>query len=72
MSVEFHNLTHTYIYIDLFLAMLGFHCCMGFSFIAVSRSYCLVVAHRLLIAVVSLVDYALGHIGFNSGGAWAH
>ena len=52
--------------------MLGFHCCMGFSFIAVSRSYCLVVAHRLLIAVVSLVDYALGHIGFNSGGAWAH
>ena len=28
---------------------------MGFSLVAVSRSYCLVVVHRLLIAVDALV-----------------
>ena len=63
---------YIYIFINLFLAMLGLHCCMGFSFIAVSRSYSLVVVHRLLIAMASPVDYALGHTGFNSGGAQAH
>ena len=39
--------------------MLGLHCCMGFSLIAVSRSYSPVVVQRLLIAVLSLVDYVL-------------
>ena len=43
----------------IYLAMLGLHCCMGFPLIAVSRSHSLVVVHRLLTAVVSLVDYVL-------------
>ena len=41
----------------LFLAVLCFHCCMGFFFfflIAVNVSYSLVAIHELLIAVASL------------------
>ena len=41
--------------IYLVLAVLGLHCCLGFSLVAVSRSYSLVVLCRLLIVVASLV-----------------
>ena len=33
----------------LFLAVLGLHCCVGFSLVVTSRGYSLVVVHRLLI-----------------------
>ena len=39
----------------LFLAVLGLHCCTGFSLVVVSRGYSLVAMHRLLIVVASLV-----------------
>ena len=39
----------------LFLAVLGLHCCAGFSLVAASRGYSLVTAHKLLIVVASLV-----------------
>ena len=41
--------------IYLLLAVLGLCCCVGFSVVVMSRGSSLVVAHRLLIAVVSLV-----------------
>ena len=34
--------------------MLGLPCCMGFSLVVESRSYSVVVGHRLLIVVASL------------------
>ena len=37
------------------LAVLGLHCCMGFSLVVVSRGYSLVAMHGLLPAVASLV-----------------
>ena len=40
---------------DLFLAVLGLLCCMGFSLLSASRGYCLAVLLGLLIAVDSLV-----------------
>ena len=44
--------------------MLGLRCCVGFSLVAVSASYSLVVVHGLLIAVASLVGgLALEHVG---------
>ena len=43
------------IFIHLFLAMLGLHCFAGFSLVATSWGYPLVVVCGLLIAVVSLV-----------------
>ena len=45
--------------IYLFLAVLGLRCCVGFSLIVGSRGYPLVAAHRLLIAVASLVEHGL-------------
>ena len=39
----------------LFLTVLGFHCCLGFSLVAVSRRNSLVVVCSLLIAVASRV-----------------
>ena len=49
-------------FIYLFLAVLGLHCWAGFSLVAASGSYSLVVVFRLLIVVVSLVaeDELLG------------
>ena len=35
-------------FIDLFLAMLGLHCCMGFSVVATSGGYSLVAVHKRL------------------------
>ena len=37
------------------MAVLGLCCCAGFSLVAASGYYSLVVLHRLLITVVSLV-----------------
>ena len=46
--------------LDLFiLAMLGLHCCKGFSLVAESRGYSLLAVLRLLIAVASLVERGL-------------
>ena len=44
-----------FLFIQLFLAMLSLHCSMGFSLVAASRGYSLVVVCRLLTAVASLV-----------------
>ena len=42
------------------LAVLGPHCCMGFSLAVASRGYSLGAVHRLLIVVASLaVDHGL-------------
>ena len=43
----------------LFLAVLDFHCYMGFSLVAASRDYCMVAVCRLLIVVASLVEHRL-------------
>ena len=40
--------------------MLGLRCCLGFSLVAASRGYSLVVVHGLLTVVASLVrEYGL-------------
>ena len=39
----------------LFMALLGLHCCLGFSLVVESRGYSLVAVHGLLIAVTSVV-----------------
>ena len=44
--------------IYLFLAMLSVHHCAGFSLV-VNRDFSLVVVHRLLSAVTSLVEHGL-------------
>ena len=44
-----------YFLIYLFLAVLSLHHCVGFSLVAASKGYSLVVARRLLIVVASLV-----------------
>ena len=43
------------LFIYLFLAVLGLHCCVGFSLVAVSKGKSLVVVCRLLIVAASLV-----------------
>ena len=42
-------------YSYLFMAALGLHCCVGFSLVAVSGDYSLVVVCRLVLAMASLV-----------------
>ena len=42
--------------IYLFLAVLGLHCCVGFSLIAVSGSYSLDAVPGFLIVVASFVE----------------
>ena len=44
-----------YNFVYLFMALLGLHCCLGFSLVVESRGYSLVVVHGLLIAVTSVV-----------------
>ena len=44
--------------IYLFLAVLGLHCCTGFSLVAESWTHPLVVVYRLLAAVASVVACA--------------
>ena len=55
--LDIHSLFHfvTYLLFILFLAVLGLHCCAGFSLAAVSEGYSLAAVHRLLIAVAPLV-----------------
>ena len=48
-------LKNNFMYYILFLAVLGFHCCTGFSLVAVSGGYSLVEVRERLIAVASLV-----------------
>ena len=59
--------------IYVFLSMLSFCCCAGFSLVVASRGYTLVVVRGLLIVVASLVAEhgALGHAGFSGCGSWA-
>ena len=44
-----------YKYFFLFLAVLGLHCCSGFSLVVASRGYSLVAVLGLLIVVASLI-----------------
>ena len=46
-------------FVYLFLAVLGLHCCSGFSLVAESGGYFLVVMSGLLIAVAPLVELRL-------------
>ena len=53
------------------LAVLGLHCCVGFSLVVECRGYSLVV-HRLLIAVASLIaENSSRHVSFSSFGTQA-
>ena len=68
----------------IFLAVLGLCCCQGFSPVAASSGYALVLVHRLLVAVATLlwctgtracgisncISQALDH-RLNSCGTWA-
>ena len=47
-------LNNSFIY--LFWAVLGLHCCTGFSLVAASGDYSLAVVSRLLIVVASFVS----------------
>ena len=47
-----------YLFIYLFLAVLGLHCCVGFSVVAASGSYSVAVP-RILIGGASLVEHRL-------------
>ena len=52
----FANFIYLCIILHLFLAVLSFSCCAGFSLVAGSRGYSLVVVHRIFIVVASLVS----------------
>ena len=58
------------LYIYLFLAVLGLHCCAGFSLVVVSGSYSLVTTHRRLVMVASLVAGSR-FAGLSSCSSWA-
>ena len=66
MTIVFDkSIKKLFTYLILFLAVLGLHCCMGFSLVVKSRGYSLVVVHGLLIVRASLVaEHGLQ-------GAWA-
>ena len=53
LAPELENLYFIYLCISL-LAVLGLHCCAGFSLVVVSRGCSLIVVCGLLIAVASL------------------
>ena len=57
------------IFIYLFLAVLGFHCCVGFSLVAVSGGYSLAVVSRLLISCCKA--WTLRCVGISNCGVWA-
>ena len=56
IKICIYGKTIIYSFKNLFLSVLGPHCCVGFSLVAV---------HELLIVVASLTQ-ALGHVSFNS------
>ena len=68
-----------FIYLFLFLAVLGFHCYAGFPPVVASQGYSLDAVLRLLILVACLVAHMLqsvwasviGTHGLNSCGSWA-
>ena len=45
------------LFVNLFLATLGLHSCVGFSLVKVCVGYPLIVVHELLISVASLVKH---------------
>ena len=53
ICIHAHIYTHIYIYINLFLAVLGLHCCSRFSLVVTSGGCSLVALCWLLTAVVS-------------------
>ena len=56
----------------LLLAVLGVHCCAGFSLVAESGGYTLVALRGFLIAVASLVvEHHSRSRGLSGGGSWA-
>lgn len=48
--ISSEGLVATPVFIYLLLAMLGLHCCSGFSLVAASRGYSLAAARKLLTA----------------------
>ena len=52
-----------YFFLIIYLAVMGLHCCAGFSLIVVSGSRSLVVVHGLLTIVASLVELRLRACG---------
>ena len=50
------DVLHNFYLFVLFLAVLGLHCCVGFSLAVVSCGHALLAVHGLLIAVASLVE----------------
>ena len=57
ISVFFFHVSYLFVFnnfVSLFLAVLGLHCCSGFSLVAESGGYFLVVMSDLLIAVAPL------------------
>ena len=56
-----------YLFTYLFLAVLGLHCCTGFSLVVVSGGYSPAGVHGLFIVVASLVvEHGLWGLGFSS------
>ena len=56
----------------LFLAVLGHHCCTGFSLVVESGSCSLVLVHELFFAGASYCGaLAQGHAGLSSCSSWA-
>ena len=53
LSMSRFNQVHFYLFIYLFLAVLGLHCCSGCSLVAESRDYSPVAAHGFLTVVPS-------------------
>ena len=49
------RMTNLFFLIILFLAVLGVHCCTGFSLVVARGGYSLMAMHGLLISVASLV-----------------
>ena len=52
-----------YFFLIIYLAVMGLHCCAGFSLIVVGGSRSLVVVHGLLTIVASLVELRLRACG---------
>ena len=62
------NMRH--LYYCLFLAVLGLHCCMGFSLVLVNGGYSRVAVPEFLIAMASVVGQP-GHMGSCRCDTWA-
>ena len=58
------------LFIYLFLAVLGLHCCTSFSLVVASRGYSLVWCVGFSSQRLLLGTWALGHLGFRSCSVW--